>query len=371
MKNFNINKLIHTLKKYISPFTAVGICVCALGGGVILLCKWSTPFADIYNRTLGAMLRGIFNASTILLPISLAEYIILCSPVIIFLLLYYAIKHASVTWVRSIRFSLSLFAAFALILGCFNLNFACGYHTTPLGERLGYGEKDITTEELSYTAKRLLYEVNLLSPQVSYGEDKFSYLPYDTDELSKRLNASYDRVCYEYDFIQKMPCRIKPVVLSEPWTYTHIAGVYTFFTGESNLNMNFPDYTLPFSTAHEMAHQRGIAREDEANFIAFLACISSDDPYIRYSGYVSVYEYVASALYSADKEEYFSVLSSMDEDVRQELIAYGDFFDKYRDNKVAQVSDAANDTFLKQNGQESGTMSYELVVELAVGYFKP
>ena len=50
-----------------------------------------------------------------------------------------------------------------------------------------------------------------------------------------------------------------------------------------------------------MAHQRGIAREDEANFIAFLVCMASDDPYIRYSGYLEVYEYVASSLYSDDR----------------------------------------------------------------------
>ncbi len=370
MKNFNVKLLTDALKKYISPLAAVGLTVLAVGAAVILLSRLSTPFADIYNRTAGAFLRAVFNSVTYLLPVSFAEYLLLCSPVFIFLLFYYALKYASVTWVSSIRFSVTLISVIALLFGCFNLNFAPGYHTTPLAQRLGYIEKDITVGELSYTAKRLLYEANLLSAEMNYGSDDLSKMPYDTDVLSKKLNTAYERVCAEHDFIQGMKCRVKPVVLSEPWTYTHIAGVYTYFTGESNLNMNFPDYTLPFSAAHEMAHQRGIAREDEANFVAFLACISSDDPYIRYSGYISVYEYVASALYATDKDTYFSVLGAMKEDVRKELIAYGKFFEKYSDNTVADISGAVNDTYLKQNGQEAGAMSYELVVELAVAYFR-
>jgi len=159
------------------------------------------------------------------------------------------------------------------------------------------------------------------------------------------------------------------VILSEPMTYTHIAGVYSFFTGEANVNTNFPDYTIPFTVAHELAHQRGIAREDEANFVAFLVCKESDDPYIRYSGYLNLFEYVSSALYSADQELYAKVASTLNTDVRYELMAYSKFFDKYRDSVAADVSGAVNDAYLKLQGTE-GTRSYGLVVDLAVAYYK-
>ena len=158
-------------------------------------------------------------------------------------------------------------------------------------------------------------------------------------------------------------------MLSEPWTYTHISGVYTYFTGEANINTNFPDYTIPYTAAHEMAHQRGIAREDEANFIAFLVCISSDDPYIRYSGYLEVYEYVASSLYSADKNYYSAVYSSLKTNVRAEMAAYSAFFDKYRENVVANVSEAVNNSYLQIHGTV-GSKSYGLVVDLAVAYYR-
>ena len=152
-------------------------------------------------------------------------------------------------------------------------------------------------------------------------------------------------------------------------SYTHITGVYTYFTGEANLNVAFPDYTVAYTAAHEMAHQRGIAPEDEANFVAFLVCLESDDPYIRYSGYVNVLEYVLNALYRADNKAYTEVYRLIDNTVRREFAAYSDFFSKYRDSVASNVSDKVNDTYLKLNGTE-GSVSYGLVVDIAVAYYK-
>jgi hypothetical protein len=151
-------------------------------------------------------------------------------------------------------------------------------------------------------------------------------------------------------------------------TYTHISGVYTFITGETNLNINYPDYVVAYSGAHELAHQRGIAREDEANFVAYLACASSDDDYLRYSGYLSLYRYVASALSAADRELYIETASGLDSRVTAEMAAYSAFFDKYRENTVADVSDKMNDTYLTAQGT-AGSRSYGMVVDLAVAYF--
>jgi hypothetical protein len=152
-------------------------------------------------------------------------------------------------------------------------------------------------------------------------------------------------------------------------SYTHITGVYTFFTGEANINVAFPDYTLPYTAAHELAHQRGIAREDEANFLAFLVCIGSEDAYIRYSAYVNLYEYVASALASADRTLYAKAASTLPTLAVTEQRAYANFFEKYRDSTASEVSETVNNTFLVIHGTE-GTKSYGMVVDLCVAYYK-
>ena len=204
-------------------------------------------------------------------------------------------------------------------------------------------------------------ELNELTDGVAFSESSnFSVMPYGYSELNQKLIYAYELASEKYDFIHTFDSSIKRIMLSEPMTYTHISGVYTFFTGEANINTNFPDYTLPFTAAHELAHQRGFAREDEANFIAFLVCIESPDKYIRYSGYLNLYEYLAGALSSANMEYYAKISTTVDKNVKLERIAYSNFFEKYRENVIEKVSDAVNDTFLTVNGTE-GTKSYGMV----------
>jgi len=195
-------------------------------------------------------------------------------------------------------------------------------------------------------------------------------MPYSYEEMNEKLLAAYDRLVQKYDFIDRFPSSVKPVMLSEPMSYTHITGVYTFFTGEANINVNFPDYTIPYTAAHELAHQRGIAREDEANFVAFLVCMEAEDLYIRYSGYLNTYEYVISALASANRELYKKNYSALPATVRAEEVAYSQFFQKYKENVAASVSQSVNNSYLQSQGASAGTKSYNMVVDLAVAYYR-
>ena len=123
------------------------------------------------------------------------------------------------------------------------------------------------------------------------------------------------------------------------------------------------------TAAHEFAHQRGIAPEDEASFIELIVGLYSDDPYIRYSCCLDIYSTISSNLYKASKELYSKLVSEyLDERVRGEFIAYSTMFEKYRDNEVAKVSDKVNDSYLKSQGQSAGTKSYDMVYSLAVSY---
>ena len=215
-----------------------------------------------------------------------------------------------------------------------------------------------------------LEEVKKVEGEILFMETGASRMPYSYAEMNEKLMQAYKKACAKYDFIDDFRSNVKPVMLSEPMSYTHITGVYTFFTGEANINVNFPDYTIPYTAAHELAHQRGIAREDEANFVAFLVCMESDDAYIRYSGALNLYEYVVSALYSANYELYKENYYKQPKTVIAERIAYSEFFDKYRENVVADVSEATNNAYLQSQGTPQGTRSYGMVVDLAVAYYR-
>lgn len=334
----------------------------------------SPTFAEFFNQTVSAALRVLLAILTNVLPFSLAELLILMLPLILFLIIRYAIKHKSKSWRHVLSYTVSLLSVASLLFSSFVLVYGMGYHTPSLSEKIGLVDNAVTAEELAETAKKLTEEINDSLISVLYEQNGASVMPYSLKEMNAKLMTAYKTLAAEYPFLQSHNSRIKPVLLSTLMSRSHFTGFYTFFTGESNLNVDFPDYTLPFTAAHEFAHGRGIARENEANFVAFLACMAAEDDYLRYCGLLNLYEYVASALYEADTSEdkalYREVTSLLNERAKGELIAYSNFFDKYRDTKISEISGAVNDTFLKANGTEEGERSYGMVVNLAVSYYK-
>jgi hypothetical protein len=343
--------------------------IAAFSAIVMLAYTLSEDFANFYNVYPASLVRGALAWMTSPIPASLAETALMFVPFGLVGLVVFANKRFADTWRNVARFVISIVSVASIVFSIFALGFGAGYRTSSVDELLELDRNDVSAEDLKNTALILAEEINKCTPSLVKDETGASVMPYNYDIMSSKLVDAYDKVCDEYSFISRLDSRVKPVFLSEPWTYTHIAGVYTFFTGEANINTNFPDYTLPFTAAHELAHQRGIAREDEANFVAFLVCIASDDEYIRYSGYLSVYEYVANALYRADSEAYGEVRSTLEFEAREEMSAYSKFFEKYRVSVASQISGAINDTYLTLQGT-AGTKSYGMVVDLAVAYYK-
>lgn len=329
----------------------------------------SPSFADVFNRRVGSVLRAALAHLTGWIPFSLAEFLLLLLPVILVSVSLYGIRRYASSWRNVGIFCVSMLSVAALVFSIFTVGFAAGYRGRRLDEKLGLQRKDVSAQELYDTVLVLIERLEEDQKRVFFSsQTNFSMMPYGYEEMNDRLLEAYDSVCEEYSFVQRLDSRLKPVMLSRAMSYTHITGVYTFFTGEANINVAFPDYTLPFTAAHELAHQRGIAREDEANFMAFLVCERSEDAYLRYVGNVNLLEYVLSALYGASPMLYTQAYMRLPSVVRGEMAAFSEFFEPYRDSVASEVSEAVNDTFLTMHGTE-GTRSYGMVVDLAVAYF--
>jgi hypothetical protein len=342
----------------------------AISGILQIVFILSPAAADFYNRYPGAYFRGLLATLTGWFPFSLAETGFMLLPLIVVLLIIGIVKVSKGTLRQMVHMTLSMFAALLFFFNCFVLTFSAGYRGTTLDAKLGLTREAVSAEDLDATARALLTGLEELLPEVDFHQMGASVMPYSFQTMNDKLQEAYRNAAERYDFLPTFRSRVKQIVLSKPMTYTHISGVYTYFTGESNVNTNFPDYTLPYTAAHELAHQRGIAREDEANFVAFLVCLESDDPYIRYSGYMGVFEYLLSALYRADAKRYEALVNAMPLSMRYEMVAYNEFFEQYRDNVAADISGAVNDSYLQSQGQSAGSRSYGMVVDLAVAYYK-
>ncbi|MBE6633502.1 MAG: DUF3810 domain-containing protein [Ruminococcaceae bacterium] len=331
----------------------------------------SAGFSDWFNANVSLWGRRLLSYLTVWIPFSLAEGLLLLIPVALVALILIAKRSYCDSWKNAGNFLLRLGSILCVVLILFVWNFAPGYYGTTLDRKLGLERRKVSAEELYKTSVLLVTELNQLSDELLFpGEKGSSVMPYSYGEMNRKLMDAYDRYTATHTFPDHFYSRVKPVMLSEPMSYTHITGVYTFFTGEANVNVNFPDYCIPYTAAHELAHQRGVAREDEANMIAFLVCMESDDPYIRYSALLNVYEYLASALYSADKELYQAVSGQLSDEIVQEEIAYSVFFDQYRENIAADISEATNNAYLQSQGAPEGTRSYNMVVDLTVAYYR-
>ncbi len=331
---------------------------------------FSERFSDFFNQRISSAVRAVLSYATGWIPFSFAEFMLLLLPILLFLLIRYGIRGYSETWRGVFIYCGAVLSVAALIFSVFAVGFAPAYRGSSLDEKLGLDRREVSAEELYATAMILSEHLNEEVENIRYSQATgFSVMPYNYQRMNERLNDAYARACDRYPFVQRLRSNIKPVMLSHAMAYTHITGVYTFFTGEANINVAFPDYTVPFTAAHELSHQRGIAREDEANFMAFLVCMESEDPYIRYSGYLNLFEYVASALHSVSPLLYAKVYATLPGLVTAEMAAYSDFFEKYRDSMASDVSGAVNNTFLVLHGTE-GTKSYGMVVDLAVAYYR-
>ncbi len=357
-------------KKNIPISTLVIFCLGVLCGILKLAAVLSTPFADFYNRHIASVFRAGLAHLTSLLPFSLAETVVLCAIPLAILFLVWCIVVAAKknTLTRQI---FRLLGVLVLLLSMFVLTFGIAYDTTPLEDKMELTVTEPTADELYVSCAKTLIEILKAEKVITRSGNGAAPMPYSFDEMVDKLNTAYDTLYEQYDFLSPLHTKVKRIALSRPMTYTHLSGMYTFWSGEANVNVNYPDYVIVYTTAHEMAHQRGIGPEDEANFIAYLACITSEDPYIRYCGQANMLEYLAAALYEADAERYQKeLLPFYSEGLLAEYAAYAELFAPYRDSAASEVSGAVNDAYLKAQGQTEGTKSYGLVVDLAVAYLK-
>lgn len=357
------------IKNNVPPSAAIMLILAFISAIIKIAAVISTPFAEFFNRYVSSVFRAVFAHITSLFPFSVAETLILCMiPVAVIFFIYSVKVSANNNTLTKQIFRVVMVICF--IFSTFVLNYSTGYNTRPLDERMGLEVSTPTEDELYSACAMAAVELYDLEESIYVSESGSTKMPYSFSEMTDKLNEAYDALYEKYDFISPLHTGVKQIALSRPLTYTHMSGFYTFFTGEANVNMNYPDYVIVYTTAHEMAHQRGIAREDEANYIAFLACIESADEYIRYCGYANILEYLSSALAKVNYERYSSqVYDFFPKITKNELAAYARAFEPYSDNIAADISSAANDTYLKSQGVSEGEESYGLVVDLASAYF--
>ena len=194
-------------------------------------------------------------------------------------------------------------------------------------------------------------------------------LSADISDTAECAKISFDRLEPTYPTLKSGYGIPKPVLASRLMSWFDITGIFFPFTFEANVNVDVPDYSIPSTMCHELSHLRGYMREDEANFIAFLACRESDSPDFYYSGVMLAFIHTNNALYSIDPEAQGAIYSTLSDGVRRDL-SFNSAYWKQFEGLAAEISNNVNDAYLKSHQQEDGVKSYGRMVDLLLADYR-
>ena len=355
------------LKTIFTPFVIVSAILFLLCLILYLISGISYSLADLVNSTASHWVRRCFAAFGDLFSFSLFELVIILLPLALIIVIRKAVLAFKTAEGRT-RFISKLAAFVLLIYGGHLLTIGVAHNSTPLATKMGMPSVEVNGENLATTLEILTEEINSLADALPRNDDGVFTTDLTFDEISGKVTSSYNALAEIYDLIPGFDSRAKSVANGWAMCYLGISGIYTYPTGEANVNSYYPSYVTIFTAAHEMCHQRGVLRENEANFLAFLITMTSDHPHLRYSGAMEVYSYVASALYRTDKDAYFELYDKLSPLARADFREANRISDLYDDTIIEKISEKINDLYLKSNGSD-GVVSYGYVVRLVVAYY--
>jgi len=194
--------------------------------------------------------------------------------------------------------------------------------------------------------------------------------PLTMADLNAAVEEGYRRLTRELNLNRHFAIargRIKPAAVSPLLSRLLILGFYSPWTGESHYNTQMPECNLPQVVAHEKAHQRCITSEDEANFFGVLACVLSDVPYVRYSGYLAAQQQLLNELHDLDPDCALEIAEKRYPGVQRDREASRDFVIKHL-GVLSQAGRAMNDAYLKANRVKEGVLSYDMDTQLLIAF---
>lgn len=254
---------------------------------------------------------------------------------------------------------------FSIIIILFYVLWGFNYKQTSLQDKLGFDLGTVTQPdvdiEFEIASSVLEEEAGKLSESLKKDETLRHHLVTD-----HQLREDVREVLVDLGLPAHGKVRVRqlwPPGFLLRWS---TAGIYIPHALEGHIDQGLLSVQKPFTIAHEMAHGYGVADEGACNFIAWLACSKSSDPWIRFAGALTYWRYVAVEM---PDDRVLTMLDTLDPVISHSLHLIRENDRKYPDILPA-VRDAVYSTYLKQHGVRGGLRSYNYVVKMAVLYRK-
>lgn len=336
-------------------------------------------FADYYRKYVFINISGIFSRISGLYKYSVGEIMILLGIFLIFLTVVIGItglfKNNILKLIRKLYFNIIvyilIFVYMTETLNCFIL-----YHTTTIEDsiykNINLNSQTSDSMKLIVVYNEIVDKINQLSLKMKRDSSGDLIKDFNYDECKNALVNISDR----FKCLTGYYPNPKEIYYSNIMTQQYLAGIYFPFSMEANYNKLMYVSNIPSTICHELCHLKGYIREDEANYLAFVACIESDNDFIKYSGYLSVFYYLLNDIEEyateAEKEKMHKIKKRAYDDT---IFVKEDIFDEIEKNALisTETLSEATDTFidsnLKINGVSSGIDNYDEVVKLIIYYY--
>lgn len=336
---------------------------------------WPSFTESVYSRGIFRFINQGLSTFTGWLPFSLGEILLYAFVLFVAIHIIVMIAHAIIAkkawWYVLLRRVVALLGVasvvYALFIGLWGFNYA----RQPLGDSLGLDTSPATVQELYATCEALIRQANTLRSFVPQDDNGVFTSAITEDDIMNSAPEYYNRAAAAtgLQWLSGSFGRAKPVLYSTGLSYSHITGLYFPFTGEPNVNTDVPALFFASACNHEAAHQRGFAREDEANFLSYYVSSYSGEPSVSYSGTMLALVHATNQLYDADSDLYFELRKTYSDGLSRDLADNSEYWQRY-ESPVSETAQEVNNSFLKANMQQDGVKSYGRMVDLLIGLWR-
>lgn len=330
-----------------------------------LLSNYPDVIEKIYSLNLYQILAALEQFAFGWLPFSFGDILYI---VLIILILRWIYRIIRTRFSAPLKRLLQVFSTASIFYFLFHLLWGLNYYRPPLHQSL-HLKASYTTEELYQLTTVLVEQTNAL--QVQLTGDKANKVPFDftTSELNYEARIGYDNVFVKYPYLYFKFNRSKKSIFSLPLSYMGFSGYLNPLTNEAQYNAKMPWFSLPTTITHEMGHQLGFAKENEANFMAVLATIEHPNPYFNFAGHAFALQYCLSDLRKRAPEIAQQLLDKINPGVLKNYREVNTFWEAYK-NPLEPGFKFFYNNYLKINNQPDGMKSYSYVVALLVNYYQ-
>lgn len=269
------------------------------------------------------------------------------------------------TWAYAKTQLYTLAVAVLTLYIAFNILWGFNYNRKGIGHQLGIVKQKYSIEELAGLDSILVLKVNESKQALITQQKKYPH----TSETIAAVSKAYNHIGKQYNWLYYHPSSVKTSLWGWLGNYMGFIGYYNPFTGEAQVNTTVPKFVQPFTACHEVAHQLGYAKENEANFVGYLAAVSSGDSLLCYSAYFDMYLYAYSNLMMVDSAKAKQLSATLLPPVKKDLQELRDFYKAHR-SPLEPVSRWLYKKYLESNQQPAGLFSYDEVIGYLIGYQK-